>query len=73
MKTIDLYSGGISAISISWSDFPFVSNTFFFTKNTATRQKLPKTVYKTKGPICSSKRKNKRPTKKFITCYKDLT
>lgn len=62
-----LYSTGRSAISISWSDFPFVSTTCLFTKNTAIKQNVPKTVYRTWAPICSSNGRKSKPTKKFIT------
>jgi hypothetical protein len=67
-----LYSDGRSAISISWSDFPFVSKTLFFTKNTATKQKEAKIEYSITAPSWSSKGKNNRPTKKFITCWRTI-
>ena len=63
-----LYSTGRSAISISWSDFPFVSTTFLFTKITDIKQNAPKTVYRIWAPICSSNGRKSKPTKKFITC-----
>lgn len=72
-KKIPLYSGARRATSISWSDLPLVSTTFFFTKATAIKQNVAKIVYKIWGPICSSKRRKSRPTKKFITCSKCLT
>lgn len=62
-----LYSCGRRAISISWSDFPFVSITFLFTKTTAIAQKVANMEYNRCGPSCSSKRKNISPTKKFTT------
>lgn len=67
-KKIYPYTDGRSATSISWSVFPFVSTTFFFTYITAPKQKVPKIVYRTFAPICSSKGKNNKPTKKLITC-----
>lgn len=62
-----LYSGGRSAISISWSDLPFVSTTFLHTNIAAIKQKDANMEYKTCGPSCSNICKNSRPTKKFTT------
>uniref|UniRef100_A0A7C9DWW2 Uncharacterized protein n=1 Tax=Opuntia streptacantha TaxID=393608 RepID=A0A7C9DWW2_OPUST len=58
---------GRRASSISWSDFPLVSNTFLLTKTNPIKQKVAKMAYRTFGPSCSSNRKKNRPTKKFIT------